>query len=76
MEEHEKGREGPKREEQRQDRHFEKAVMRSADGDPELRRSEEEHTRTWWRSKTTMLQEGAKEKEKRQRGTKTTKQIK
>ena len=76
MEEHEEGREGLKREEQRQDRHFEKAVMRSADGDPELRRPEEEHTRTWWRSKTTMVKEETKEKEKRQRGTKTTKQIK
>ena len=45
MEENEEGREGLKREEQRQDQHFEKAAMRGADDDPELRRAEEEHKR-------------------------------
>ena len=45
MEETEEGREGLKKEEQRQDRHFEKAVMRSVDDDPELRHAEEEHKR-------------------------------
>ena len=34
------GREGLKKEEQRQDRHLEKAVMRSVEEDPELRRAE------------------------------------
>ena len=45
MEENEEGREGLKKEEQRQDRHLEKAVMRSVDDDPELRRAKEEHKR-------------------------------
>ena len=45
MEQNEEGREGLKKEEQRQDRHLEKAVMRSVNGDPELSRVEEEHER-------------------------------
>ena len=45
MEECEEGREGLKKEEQKQDRHFEKAFMRSVDDDPDLKRAEEEHKR-------------------------------
>ena len=37
--------EGLKKEEQWQDRHLEKAFVRSVSGDPELRRAEEEHER-------------------------------
>ena len=43
MEQGEDGREGLKKEEQRQDRHLEKAVMRSVSDDRELRRAEDEH---------------------------------
>ena len=39
MEQSEEGREGPKKEEQRQDWHLEKAVMRSVNDDPELSRA-------------------------------------
>ena len=46
MEQSENGRDGLKKEEQRQDRHLEKAVMRSVSDDPELRRAEDEHRRT------------------------------
>ena len=45
MEQREEGREGLKKEEQRQGRQFEKAVMRSVSGDPELSRAEEEQKR-------------------------------
>ena len=44
-EQSEEGREGLKKEEQRQERHLEKAVMRSVSDDPELSRAEEEHKR-------------------------------
>ena len=43
MEQSGDGREGLKKEEQKQDRHIEKVVMRSESDDPELRRAEEEH---------------------------------
>ena len=46
MEQNEDGREGFKKEQQRQDRHMEKAVVRSVDEDLALRRAEEEHKRT------------------------------
>ena len=39
------GREGPKKEEQWQDRHLEKAVMRSVEEDPELMCAEEQRKR-------------------------------
>ena len=45
MEQSKNGREGLKKEEQRQDRHLEKAVTRSVSDDPELRRAEDEHKR-------------------------------
>ena len=45
LEQNEDGREGLKTEGQRQDRHLEKAVLRSVEGDPELRRAEEEQKR-------------------------------
>ena len=45
MEQSEEGREGLKKEEQRHDRHLEKAVMRSVEEDPELWCGEEEHKR-------------------------------
>ena len=49
MEQSEDGCEGLKKEEQRQDRHLEKAVMRSVnDDDPELRRAEDEHRERGW----------------------------
>ena len=45
MEVNEDGCEGLQKKELRQDRHLEKAVMRSVEEDPELRRAEEEHKR-------------------------------
>ena len=45
MEQREAGCERLKNEKQRQDRHFERAVMRSVSDDPELSRVEEEHKR-------------------------------
>ena len=45
MEQSEEGREGLKKEDQRQDRHLEKAVMRSVSDDLELSRAEDEHKR-------------------------------
>ena len=39
------GHEGLEKEERRQDRYFEKAVMRSMDDDPDLQSAEEEHER-------------------------------
>ena len=45
MEQNEEYREGLKKEEQMQDQHLEKAVMRSVEEEPELRRAEEEHKR-------------------------------
>ena len=45
MEQSEEGREGLEAEEQRQDRHLEKAVMRSVSSDPDPSRAEDEHTR-------------------------------
>ena len=45
MLQNEDGREGLKKEEQSQDRHLKKAVMRSAEEDPELRHAEKEHKR-------------------------------
>ena len=45
MEQSEEGREGLKKEEQRQDRHLERGDMRSVERDPELKRAEEEHKR-------------------------------
>ena len=45
MEKNEDGREGLKKEEQRQGRHPEKAVARSVEEDPALRRAAEEHKR-------------------------------
>ena len=45
MEQSEEGREGLRKEEQRQDRHLEKVVMRSVEEDLELRRAEEGHKR-------------------------------
>ena len=45
MEHNEDGREGLKKEQQRQDRQLEKAVARSVQEDPALREAEEEHKR-------------------------------
>ena len=45
MEQDEDGRDGLKKEEQWQDRHLEKAVMRRVEEDPELRRAEEVNKR-------------------------------
>ena len=45
MQQSEDGREGLKKEERRQDRHLEKAVMRSVEEDTELWRAEEEQKR-------------------------------
>ena len=45
MEQSEEGREGLKAEEERQDRHLEKAVMRSVSSDPDLSRAVDEHKR-------------------------------
>ena len=45
LEQDEDGREGVKKEQQRQDRHLEKAVARSVEEDPALRPAEEEHKR-------------------------------
>ena len=59
MLQNEDGREGLKKEEQRQDRHLKKVVMRSAEEDPKLRRRE-----SLWRSKTMMVQEGVRQKER------------
>ena len=46
MEQIEEGREGLEAEEERQDRHLEKAVMRSVSSDPDLSRAEDEHKAT------------------------------
>ena len=45
MAQSEEGREGLKKEEQTQDRHLERAVLRNVERDPELKRAEEEHKR-------------------------------
>ena len=45
MEQDQEGREGLKREQQRQDRHLERAVARSTEEDPAVKRPEEEHKR-------------------------------
>ena len=52
-----------KKEEQRQDRHFEKAVTRSASNDPELRRAEE-HERKLVEMKNDDGPRGAMQKDK------------
>ena len=45
MEQSEEGCEGLKKKEQRQDRHLERADLRSVERDPELKRADEEHKR-------------------------------
>ena len=65
-EQNEDGREGLKKEEQRQDRNFEKAVVRSVEEDPELRRAEEEYKRKLV-EKRTMLERRRERHEKKDR---------
>ena len=69
MEQSEEGREALKKEEQRQDRHLERAVLRSVEGDIQNtsapRRSISENL---WRSRTMMVRE-------RERGRKRTEKV-
>ena len=74
MEQNEDGRE-LKKEEPRQDRHLEKAVMRSVEDDPELRRVEEEHKLKLVEIEMMMVQE-ARRREKRRGETKLQNQTK